>query len=277
MRDSRGVSRYEYTARDVRSLRHRIFCVDEGGMEMKVVICTVAYGGWYRKGLERQIREFERVSPGYEMQGWLNVLPPGTPHLVKDGYDYTGYAAKPWAMRHAMNSGADVALLIDASVYPIKHIEPLIDFIWDHGYYLAPAGFTIGEWTNDEMLGYYGFDRDHALKIPDVASGIVGFRLKADANTQFLVDQWCCATTSPGFAAPHSNVHAADKRHHYRNVGHVSYDPRCSGHRQDQSALSLIAHQLGLTDLTPWPRFVAYQAGHGGKADDSTVLQIAGM
>ena len=110
---------------------------------MKIVICTVSYGGWYRRGLERQIREFQRVSPGYELQGWLNVLPPGTPKLIKDGLDYTGYAAKPWAMKYAMDSGADVALLIDASVYPIRHIEPLIDFIWDHGYYLAPAGFTM--------------------------------------------------------------------------------------------------------------------------------------
>ena len=246
---------------------------------MKAVICTVAWKGWYRKGLERQIREFGRVSPGYELQGWLNVLPPGTPRLVKDGVDYTGYSAKPWAMKYAMDSGADVALLIDASVYPIRHIEPLLDFIWDHGYYLAPAGFTVGEWTNDETLASFGMDRDHALKIPDVASGIVGLRLDGLNPTpiQVAVEQWCVSTTEPGFAAPHSNIHAANKRHHYRNVGHVSYDPRCSGHRQDQSALSLIAHQLGLTDLTPWPRFVAYQAGHGGKSNETTVLEIAGM
>jgi hypothetical protein len=248
---------------------------------MKVVICTVAYGGWYRKGLERQVREFERVSPGYELQGWLNVLPPGTPKLVAEGVDYTGYAAKPWALKYAIDSGADVVLLIDASVYPIKHIEPLIDFVWDHGYYLAPAGFTVGEWTNDAMLMNFGLDRDHAMKIRDVASGIVG--LKLDTTGCAIVRQWIAATTAPGFAAPHSNSLAANKTHHYRNVGFVSYDPRCSGHRQDQSALSLIAHEYGLTDLTPWPRFVAYQAGYStvpgksGKADETTVLEIAGM
>ena len=76
---------------------------------MRVVITTVAWGGWYRKGLERQIREFERVSPGYELQGWLNVLPPGTPNLVLDGVDYTGYAAKPWAMKYAMVKRAGVS------------------------------------------------------------------------------------------------------------------------------------------------------------------------
>lgn len=242
---------------------------------MKIVICTVAYHGWYRKGLERQIREFERVSPGFELQAWLNVRPPGAHELIEDGIDYTGYVCKPHALRCALQSGADVALLIDASVYPIRHIEPLVDFINGHGYYLAPAGFTIGEWTNDRMLANYGLDRDHALHLPDVASGIVGL-----ANTEHnreVVKRWCDSVALPGFAAPHSNIHASDKRHHYRNVGHVSYDPRCSGHRQDQSALSIIAHQMGLTELTPWPRFVAYQAGHGGKSNETTVLEIAGL
>ena len=216
------------------------------------------------------------------------MLPPGTPKLIKDGLDYTGYAAKPWAMKYAMDSGADVALLIDASVYPIRHIEPLIDFIWDHGYYLAPAGFTIGEWTNDEMLESMGMHRELALRIPDVASGIVGLVLNGTSGdvvvrARAALEMWCEATTGPGFAAPHSNSMAADRKHHYRNVGFVSNDPRCSGHRQDQSALSIIAHQMGMTDLTPWPRFVAYQAGYStvpgksGKADATTVLEIAGM
>ena len=241
---------------------------------MKVVICTVAYLGWYRRGVARMIQKFEEVSPGYEIQAWVNTLPPGTPEIVKDGVSYTGYAAKPWALSHAMQT-ADVALLLDASVYPIRHIEPLLDFINGHGYYLAPAGFTIGEWTNDEMLAKFGMDRDHALKIPDVASGIVG--LKNDEQGRYAVRRWCETTRWDCFAAPHSNLLAADKKHHYRNAGFVSYDPRCSGHRQDQSALSLIAQQAGMQDLTPWPRFVAYQAGYGGKSNETTVLEIAGM
>jgi hypothetical protein len=242
---------------------------------MKVVICTVAYLGWYRRGVARMIQEFERVSPGYEIQAWVNTLPPGTPPVIEDGITYTGYAAKPRAMRCAMASGADVTLLLDASVYPIRHIEPLIDFIHGHGYYLAPAGFTIGEWTNDWILERAGLTRDEALLIPDVASGIVG--LDNSERSKEVVKRWCRMTLWPKFGDYHSNSNAADKRHHYRNVGPVSDDPRCSGHRQDQSALSIIAHQMGMNELTPWPRFVAYQAGHGGVADETTLLQIAGM
>jgi hypothetical protein len=241
---------------------------------MKAVICTVAWKGWYRKGLERQIREFDRVSPGYELQGWLNVLPRGTDRIIMDGWDYTGYAAKPNAMRYAKDYGADVVLLIDASVYPIKHIEPLLDYIWEHEYYFAPAGFSIGEWTNDEMLRHFNLDRDHAMSIPDVASGIVGMRFGASGLCEKALSLWCTSTLLPGFAAPHSNALAADKRHHYRNVGFVSYDPRCSGHRQDQSALSLIANKLEMRKMVKWPRFVT---GYGIPPQDDTVLQIAGM
>src|ERR1700735_2359149 len=148
---------------------------------MKVVITMVAWHGWYRKGLERAINAFEKVSPGYELQGWLNVLPYGAFRITEDGVDYTGYGAKPHALRHALiNSNADVALLIDASVYPIKHIEPLIDFIWDKGYYLAPAGFTIGEWTNDRILERFGMTRDEALKVPDGASRFFDSRNSAE-------------------------------------------------------------------------------------------------
>lgn len=241
---------------------------------MKAVICTVAYRGWYRKGLERQIREFEKVSPGLELQAWLNVIPPSAPTLVVDGYDYSGYAAKPWAMHWAQQSGADVVLLIDASVYPIAHIQPLLDYIWEHEYYFAPAGFSVGEWTNDGMLASFGLDRDHALSIPDLASGIVGMRFNASGLCEKALAFWLMSTSYPDFAAPHSNSMGADKRHHYRNVGFVSYDPRCSGHRQDQSALSLIANQLGMTKMVPWPRFVT---GYGIPPQDDTVLQIAGM
>lgn len=252
---------------------------------MRVIVCNVAIGGWYRRGLARMIEAFEKHSPGYELQSWLNVLPPGTPKVEKDKINYTGYAAKTYAMEYAMKCGADIALLIDASVYPIRHIEPLIDFIWDQGYYAAPAGFTIGEWTNDEMLAEFSMTRDEALLVPDLASGIVGLKFTGAGRDRsvHVVNQWCAATHRASFAAPHSNSKAADKKHSYRNVGFVSADPRCSGHRQDQSALSLIFHRMGMTHLTPWPRFVAYQAGYStvegesGFAAATTVLEIAGL
>src|ERR1700721_1714063 len=102
---------------------------------MKVIICTVAIGGHYPRAATRMIERFNAVSPGYEIQAWVNTLPPGARETIVDGYDYTGYAAKPWALEYARQSGATQAILLDASFFPIRDIMPLVTHIQRNGYY----------------------------------------------------------------------------------------------------------------------------------------------
>lgn len=252
---------------------------------MKVAIVTLALGHHYPRGVERMIQEFEKCSPGYKLVAWINALPPGAPErVIQDGYDYTAYCAKPFAMKAAMDAGAEIVVWLDASVYPIRPIAPLIDYISANGYYMAPSGFTVGEWSSDAVLEGFCLERGAgpdspepggALMMKECASGIVGLDLR-QAKLLHLLINWCMNWRY--FPGHHSNVHAADKRHHYKNVGHVSLDPRCSGHRHDQTVLSILAHKLGLTKFVPWPKFVAYKAGHGGVfATQQTCLEIGGI
>ncbi len=251
---------------------------------MKVAIVTLALGSGYPRGVARMIQAFHQHSPGYEIQAWINTLPPGAPErVIEDGYEYTAYCAKPFAMKAAMDSGAEIVLWLDASVYPVRPIAPLIEYISSHGYYMAPSGFTVGEWASDRCLEGFRLERGAgpqadepggALNMKECASGIVGLDLRRE-DTRMLLLRW--RHNWRLFAGHHSNVHAADKRHHYKNVGHVSNDPRCSGHRHDQTVLSILAHQLGMTDWVPWPKFVAYKAGHGGHATEETCLMIEGI
>lgn len=249
---------------------------------MKRIVTTVAYHGHYAKGLARIIREFARHSPFDEretfLQGWLNTFPTAgmyseniddSPHL--DGYNYMGYCIKPFALQWAAKSGAELGLLIDASVYPIADISPLWDFIAEDGYYFGASGFKIGQWVSDRMLGHFGLERDSLMNVPEVASGVVGLDFRRNVCRE-LLKRWCDAW--PWFPGPHSNIHAETKEWAYRNEGFCSNDPRCLGHRHDQSALSIIAHQMGFTDLTPWPRFVSYGAA---KATSETCLVIEGI
>ena len=238
----------------------------------RVAIATVALGGDFPLKAARMIQEFHKHSPGFEIQAWVNTLPPGAEKEFVNGYDYTPYIAKPFALKALMDSGADIGILLDASIYPIRHIAPLIAHIGKVGYYMAPAGFTIGEWTSDSMLNHFGMGRDDAMAFPDCASGCVG--LEFNRQGRCLVDAWCSSWEY--FEGPHSNINAADKSCSYRNEGFVSNDPRCRGHRHDQAALSIIAHQLGMTKWVPWPKFVAYKAGFGGAPDESTCLVIDG-
>src|ERR1700744_1028736 len=139
---------------------------------MKVSIVTMGIGHWYPLGVARMIQAFQEHSPGFEIKAWVNALPPGAPEsVVVDGYDYTAYCAKPFAMWSALAWDADVVIWLDASVRPIRHIQPLVDHICNIGYYMAPTGFTIGEWASDESLEAFDYKREDALKLAECASG----------------------------------------------------------------------------------------------------------
>jgi hypothetical protein len=248
---------------------------------MKVAIVTLALGHQYPRGVARMIQSFEQHSSGYELQAWVNVLPPGAPErVIVDGFDYSAYCAKPFAMKAAVDAGAEIVLWLDASVHAIAPIQPLIEHISATGYYMAPTGFNIGEWASDACLEGFRLERGGWMDKPECASGIVGLDLRRrvvgkDGSPRELLNQWC--ENWRYFPGHHSNVHAADKKHHYKNFGHVSLDARCSGHRHDQTVLSVLCHQLGFTNFVPWPKFVAYKAGYGGHANETTCLLIEGV
>lgn len=236
-------------------------------MNHRVVICTVAWGGWYPRGIARMIQTFHEVEPGFEIQAWVNIKPPFTPTMTRGGRDYTGYAAKPQALRQAFRNGADVALLLDASFYPIRSIHPLLDYIAQKGYYLCRNGHAIGEWVSDECLSDLSTHRDAVMRKEECSSYAVGFS-RHDPRAMELMKQWADWSLNPKvICGPH---HAPGLGH---NDGFVSVDPRVRGHRHDQSVLSILAHQHGLTDFVARPRFTAY----AGSETEETVLVNAGM
>lgn len=235
---------------------------------MNVAIATVGWGHWYPAGVRRLAAEFARVSPGYAMLTYADVLPPGSPTcMTQDGWDYLGYAAKPFALKAAMDAGADIGILLDASFYPIRPIQPLVDYIAETGYYLCDNGYNVGEWANDAILKRYGVSRDEALKWPDASSYCVGLDFRR-IECRVALGMWCKDSTDGVFCGPHTNI-----GHEGRNVGWCSDDKRCRGFRQDQSSISLIAYALGMTQFVPRPRFATYL----GSEDESTVLVAQGL
>ena len=236
---------------------------------MKVVICTVALGGWYPRGLARMIQEFERVSPGYEIQAHVNTLPFGAPAaVVEGGYDYTAYCAKPFALLAARMSGADIAILLDCAFRPIRPIHPLIDHIAQTGYYLCDNGNRVGEWCSDRAMERMGQTREKLLEMREASSYCVGLNF-ADGRCVELLHRWC------GFAGDRLTIPGPHTQfeHEGRNVGHVSYHQGVKGHRHDQTVLSVLANQMGMTNLQQRPWLTAYE----GSETAATVLVNRGM
>src|SRR5690242_17372819 len=142
---------------------------------MQVIVTAVALGHWYPHGVERLKNEF-RHQRNVHVQAWVNALPPGAQEVKEDGWDYTAYAAKPFALRHALELGADVAILCDASFYPIRSIQPLVDHIMETGHYLCRNGYTVSEWTSDRCLESMSIPRDSLRGLEDISSYCVGVR-----------------------------------------------------------------------------------------------------
>lgn len=241
---------------------------------MKVIVCCVAFGAHYPRLAARLIERFHAVSPGYEIQAWVNTLPPGAPKdVVVDGYDYTAYCAKPFALEYARQCGADVAILADASFFPVRPIQPLVEHVQRNGYYLCRNGFKVGEWCSDAALNYFGVSRDAAFEMDEISSYCVGVDFGHE-DARRMLDQWTHAATGHGcFPGPHTATGQPG-----RNPGFVSTDPRVKGHRHDQSALSIIANRLGMDRLSDRPFLTAYHLGYGGAfPNESTVLVNHGV
>ena len=238
--------------------------------ELNVVIGCVAIGGWYPRGVARMVNAFHEHSPGFTIKAWVNCLPPGAPeNVIVDGYDYTAYCAKPFAMKALMDSGADIGILLDAAFYPIRHIQPLVDHIAKQGYYLCDNGARVGEWSSDAALEALEADRESLMKVTEVSSYCVGVDFsKVDGRS--LVNSWCWNTSFRAIPGPHTSEQNFDGG---RNCGFVSKDPRVKGHRHDQTVLSYRAWVLGLNKLSQRPYLTAYK----GSEDERTVLLNQGM
>ncbi len=235
-----------------------------------IAIATIGIGSWYARGVARLIEGFQSASPGFEIRAWVNAYPPGAPGpVVRNGQDYGGYCAKPFALKSIKDSGINVGILLDASFFPIAHIEPLITEICTFGQYIAEDGFSAGQWMSDAALAGFELDREEVLKWQGCLSGCVGIDFRNPRGVQ-LIDQWAAAwPLFPGF---HSNDMAGNKQFSYRNEGPVSRDPRVLGHRHDQTALAVIARRLGITSFSK-----SGITAHRYAAIEKTVLVCEGM
>ncbi len=239
---------------------------------MSVIVCTVARGGWYPKGAARLINGMAEHCPGYEVRAHVNVKPFGAPaSVIEDGYDYSGYCWKPYALLDAMMADATVGILLDAAFFPIRHIGPLVEHIERTGYYLCRNGNNVGEWSSDRCLDRMSVTRENAFEIEEVSSYCVGLNFREPRCTELLY-KWCeHAADRVTFPGPHTNNTRAVPPG--RNVGFVSADNRVKGHRHDQSVLSILAARIGFCDLVNRPLFTAY----AGSEDETTVLVNQGM
>ena len=177
---------------------------------------------------------------------WRDQLPAGAPK-----HEDVPYAAKAYALRSAQASGAKTLLWADASVIPLRSLEPLWRKIEEDGYWMSDNGYVNTQWTCEAAYPLLGVTKEENDKIHHVVATTFGISMDHPIGREFLSEYYRLANNG-SFCGPW--------------VGGVGVQ-----HRHDQTAASVIAHRLGM-ELTQPPAWVAYR----GREDESTILCVDG-
>lgn len=151
------------------------------------------------------------------------------------------YQFKVYAIHKAYKDGYDIALYCDSSIYPIKNITPCLEYIEKNGYLLELCGFHLGQWCSDRALNIFGITRDEAFKMPMHSAGFTGLNFKNEKAKAFIEKWFEYAKAEETFKGAWRN-----------DNNEVSGDPRCSGHRHDQSVATYLANKLDMKAIAPY-------------------------
>lgn len=163
------------------------------------------------------------------------------------------YAFKVYAIKKALELGYKKIFWLDASVYAVKDITPVFDCLQQKGIFMEDSGHSAATWSNDNSLNYFGITREEALNIPMYSSGISGFDFENEISVKHFT-MWEKSMKDGVFIGSWDN------------------------HRHDQTAGTLIAHKLNITNLySNCGDFGAYIGDCYSTPKDSAVFHLKGL
>lgn len=154
----------------------------------------------------------------------------------------TPYFFKVESLRRA-SSASDLLLWLDASIVLTgKPLDTVFEHVSREGYAMIHHGWNNAQWCNDRSLASFGFTRDQAERQQHISCLFLGLNLKHPLG-RLILDE--------------AERHRGDFTGQWDNSRRTeSQDPRCLGHRHDQSVFSLVAARHGLdvhrSDDPPW-------------------------
>lgn len=218
--------------------------------------------GRFVKGQERLRSALPKFAGSCELRFWNGGMPRLSPP-----HESIPYAFKAFALRDAMFLGADLLLWCDASILPVRSLEPLWERIERDGYWFSKNGWSNYQWTADSayaelMPGPIG--RNVNKQIPHVVATAFGLNVRHPKGKAFLDEYYRLASETRAFCGPWKNTPETP-----------CGPPDVLGHRHDQTAASVIAWRLGM-ELTSPPDIFAYANPEGSLPDERTILVADG-
>jgi len=153
----------------------------------------------------------------------------GSPHHSVSPYEF-----KIHAIRTVYMKGYDIVIWCDSPLRLVRSIATWIPEIKKRGVYLQEDGHAMGSWANDRALNHFNLTRDEAMKLKTVYACVMAFDFRHPKTKEFLYRMKDCAEKGL-FKGKWKNDELTE-----------SQDPRCNGHRHDQTCAELVARQLGI-------------------------------
>jgi hypothetical protein len=150
----------------------------------------------------------------YRIGGWPNIEGGDLPLVT------VPYAFKVCFFREAARLGYKRVLWLDTSVTPLVSYDEQFSWIQKQGYLAVGNTHNVGPYFNQMAASALGVTLEQSYAIPSTSAGILGIDLSNEQGKKAL-DLWYKAAKSP----------------------HAFFSAR-----SDQNALSIILHQLGMTD-----------------------------
>ena len=222
----------------------------------------------YIQCLKRLEQSLRRVGFLGDFLVWSNELPSGSPSQFE-----APMAFKTFCFYEALKHGYQEVLWIDAPMVALRRIEPIFKLLHDNGYVTFANNYdqSVGQWSGDDVLALHQISRDEAMLIPETPTSVIGLDLESTIGKEFLgrwhamcLDGVTCRGTVKPIQSPEDHYAIA-----WNKESCISQDPRVGGHRFDQTAAGIIAHQLSLPPYADSLRDIHYK---NTRIDRSTVL-----
>jgi len=223
-------------------------------MESKVKACVInaAIGGWYPEGQKRLVKSLNLHGFNWDILTWTD--------WPNDLYDKScNYNVKAAAFEEAINQGYTHILWLDCSVWAVKDPNPIFDIINETGCYFWANGYNCAQECSDICLEYFQVSRDQAEQMLIASTSMFGVNITNPIGKEFI-ERFIQSAKDKVF-------------HGSRFHDNQSSDPRFLWHRQDQSAASIIANQLGCKIHNPGDLSSYYET----QLPESVIFTMRGM
>lgn len=216
---------------------------------MKPIAIVSVATGWYASLTDNLVRSCKTYVPQADVYVYHDFAAIGSPSHAENPY-----AFKIFAIEKMRSLGYDIVIYFDSPNRVIAPLEPWIADIRRVGAYIQEdKDFRVGTWANDRALAYFGLSRDEAMNMNTTSAGILGFDFRHPAADLFF-SNWKAAMQDGIFKGKWKN----DDRSQ-------SADPRCRGHRHDQTCAELVCWKLG---MPLQPRVYGRYVGQWGAPGD---------